>query len=551
MINTAPNSPWKGFYPNVNPFGITERYGNTASMLDLYKKATEDDTSHTIKPLDREKANIEAEKGEILLTYKDTGLALHNIKGKPHSKGGTPLNVPDGSFIFSKDKSMGLTQEEIETYELGEYRKGGLVKNTPADVLKRNVDLKHNNKMIDFLKNSKNYAEKTTALKMLEKYQKTVGTIAALQESRKESQMPEFAQLTPPNQEVMEQEDRQEQYSKGGWVHLPKAQVGLQFKKPKKELSNFIPSPINFPTLQGVQSSMNRQIANTEPIVPTPKPIGMQSAVNRYMPESNYYPTQNQQVSTTSAPEGPEFNDDFSWIKPYDPTSKVLSMMGNLMQSPRSFYPSLALQTPYSIREQRFDAQPGVNAAIASAYASRKANMQYGSPQMQNNQLIDSQAIKMAQEYASGIDRANQAQATNVHNQNAQIANQALNMNNQARGQYVDKLNELYQNVSDTRNTIGATNLQLMGEGLNEKKNYDMQVDFMKRYHPWNRASKTTNKDISDLMNQFESIVAQHPGLDNQERYLLYKTLQQQYLKQTPNQLQELYNTMSPLMNQQ
>ena len=48
---------------------------------------------------DPKKANIEAEKGELILT-KD--FELYKINGKPHTKGGTPLAVNEGDFIFSK-----------------------------------------------------------------------------------------------------------------------------------------------------------------------------------------------------------------------------------------------------------------------------------------------------------------------------------------------------------------------------------------------------------------------------------------------------------------
>lgn len=60
-----------------------------------------------IGPVDRDQANIEAEKGETILTpmgddaWTKTLPKTYVIGGKKHSKGGTPLNVPEGSFIFS------------------------------------------------------------------------------------------------------------------------------------------------------------------------------------------------------------------------------------------------------------------------------------------------------------------------------------------------------------------------------------------------------------------------------------------------------------------
>jgi hypothetical protein len=58
-------------------------------------------------PTSREKANIEAEKGETIITpmgddaWTKALPKTYIIGGKKHSKGGTPLSVPEGSFIFS------------------------------------------------------------------------------------------------------------------------------------------------------------------------------------------------------------------------------------------------------------------------------------------------------------------------------------------------------------------------------------------------------------------------------------------------------------------
>jgi len=58
-------------------------------------------------PVPRDLANIEAEKGETILTpmgddaWTKSLPKTYIIGGKKHSKGGTPLDVPEGSFIFS------------------------------------------------------------------------------------------------------------------------------------------------------------------------------------------------------------------------------------------------------------------------------------------------------------------------------------------------------------------------------------------------------------------------------------------------------------------
>ncbi len=82
-----------------------------------------------VNPVPREEANIEAEKGETMITpMGDNGLTksipkTYIIKGKKHSKGGTPLNVPDDTFLFSdylKNKD-----EEIHKLFGKPYKKSG------------------------------------------------------------------------------------------------------------------------------------------------------------------------------------------------------------------------------------------------------------------------------------------------------------------------------------------------------------------------------------------------------------------------------------------
>jgi hypothetical protein len=513
----------------------------------MYKQMSSEGINTTIKPIDKDKANIEAEKDEVLLTFKPTGLALHNIKGKLHSKGGTPLNVPDGSFIFSNDKDMSLSKEEIETFKLGSYQKGGLIKNTPASVLKRAVDLKHNNRMIDTLENSKNSAEKTTAMKMLEKYQKTIGNIAALQEIRKDVEIPPFATLITDSPEVRLQKDNQQQFSKGGFYFKD---GGSSFSK--NNLLNWMMQG----KLQGIDQTATyspygktNQTAPTwfAPMVapeeleelqqaqtPTPTWFAPMSAPKEepFSPLGKYDPRKNE-VTDEDIPQ-----DDLSWIKPYTWTPRLMSMMGNLAQSPRSLYPSLALQTPYRVRNQEIDAQPGINAALASAYSSKKALQQYGVPNQQNYQMIDTQANKSAQDYARSIAQANAQNATNVNNQNAQISNQAINTNNQQRAIYGDKLNELYQNVTDTRNAIHSTNLNVLGEGIMENQNYDFNMDLLKKYQPYNVQSKMTQKTLEDLKNEFNRVTA---GItDQQLKYYIAKSLFGPYMKQPIDNMNQI-----------
>lgn len=64
----------------------------------------------TITPTPRHLANIEAEQGETLLgDFDQDGISEHfKVGGKRHSAGGTPLQVPEGSFVFSDTPKLKL-----------------------------------------------------------------------------------------------------------------------------------------------------------------------------------------------------------------------------------------------------------------------------------------------------------------------------------------------------------------------------------------------------------------------------------------------------------
>ena len=77
------------------------------------------DVKKNLGPTPREKANIEAEQGETIITpmgddaWTKSLPKTYIIGGKKHSKGGTPLSVPEGSFIFSdylKERDANILQ---------------------------------------------------------------------------------------------------------------------------------------------------------------------------------------------------------------------------------------------------------------------------------------------------------------------------------------------------------------------------------------------------------------------------------------------------------
>jgi hypothetical protein len=181
-----------------------------------------------------------------------------------------------------------------------------------------------------------------------------------------------------------------------------------------------------------------------------------------------------------------KYGDNMSWLKGYNWTPKMLSMLGNMAQYPRAYNPSLSLSQPVRFREQLLDAQPGVNDLLANRYMSLKATNQYAPQSLATKQFVDSDINKQINDYRYKVDQANQGVSTNVNNQNAQLQNQVVNTNNDRRAQYIDKMNELYQNMANERNTINATNLNLLGQGLNEQDQTNLSNELMKRQYAWN-----------------------------------------------------------------
>ncbi len=128
----------------------------------------------------REEANLEAEKGETVLTdmNNDGNFELYNIGGKRHHNGGTPLNLPPQSFIYSDTSKM-----KLDKYELAEMGITSKKKLTPAKVSK-GYEL---NKFIGILddQHSDNITI-DTAEYMLNKNKKSLSQLAFLQEAKKQ-----------------------------------------------------------------------------------------------------------------------------------------------------------------------------------------------------------------------------------------------------------------------------------------------------------------------------------------------------------------------------
>lgn len=158
------------------------------------------------------RSNVEIEGDEIVLQPDLSALFI--AKGKRHSKGGMDVLLKPDSFVFSDYKELEIDEDEAEDFELKE---GG----TPAKTLKKNVNVKHYNTLVQNITNPyKDDLAKKSSEKMLEKYIKMLGNIAYIQESKKgfPQGLPDFSLGTAPieNEELEDQIDENKQYMKGG-----------------------------------------------------------------------------------------------------------------------------------------------------------------------------------------------------------------------------------------------------------------------------------------------------------------------------------------------
>lgn len=166
-------------------------YGGQANWgLDLNSSKVYDDMpdnpygsiNTSIKEVPREEANIEAEGGETVYADVDGdgGLEHMKINGKRHTQGGVPLNVPEGSFIFSDTKKMKIKSKTVlEMFGLNPKSDGY----TPAEIAKR-YDINKYKAIVEDPNTDE--VSKSTAELMIKNYKKKLAYLSLLQESMKD-----------------------------------------------------------------------------------------------------------------------------------------------------------------------------------------------------------------------------------------------------------------------------------------------------------------------------------------------------------------------------
>lgn len=136
---------------------------------------------NTLQPVPRHLANLEAEKGETV--YGDiNGDSIpehYNVGGNKHYNGGTPLNLPPNSFIFSDDKDLKIKGD----FMLKEFGKTPVAKGyTPAKIAKQ-YDINDYRRILQD-PNSDDMQRKTAEM-MITNYNLKLGKLALVQESKK------------------------------------------------------------------------------------------------------------------------------------------------------------------------------------------------------------------------------------------------------------------------------------------------------------------------------------------------------------------------------
>lgn len=165
--------------PDMMDYGGQLGYALDIAYRGNVEEGNDKDVSDTLNPVNRSDANIEAERGETIVgDFDNDGMNEHmKVNGKPHTEGGTPLNVPDGSFVFSNSKKLLIDGPVLSMFGKSEKKKY-----TPAQIAKQ-YDINKYKAILD--DPDADNLSKSTAAFMIENYKEKLGNLALLQESIK------------------------------------------------------------------------------------------------------------------------------------------------------------------------------------------------------------------------------------------------------------------------------------------------------------------------------------------------------------------------------
>jgi len=199
--------------------GSQKNYGLvTGSIWNYEDKPTSNNVGTTLSAVPRDEATIEAERGETVIGDLDNdGMVEHaKIGGKRHSHGGTPLNVPDGSFVFSDYRGLLIKNKDVLKNIFGMNTNKAV---TPAKVAQRYEINKFKNMLNDpFI----DPIDRKTAQLMIDNNMRKLGQLALIQEGMKgfPDGIPAIAQ--PLMGSDFAQQGGQQMMRKGGIVSFKK-----------------------------------------------------------------------------------------------------------------------------------------------------------------------------------------------------------------------------------------------------------------------------------------------------------------------------------------
>jgi hypothetical protein len=168
--------------PSDKETGQQEEYGLVRNNAAIQVNPEQVKVNNKMGAVPREQANIEVEGGESVIgdVNKDGIMELMHFTGKRHSEGGVPVNIPEGSFIFSDTKNLRIKDPEIleKIFNLPPRKQGY----TPAEISKK-FEI---NQYVQILKDdTADEMTKRSAAEMLRKNKQKLGILAFIQESMK------------------------------------------------------------------------------------------------------------------------------------------------------------------------------------------------------------------------------------------------------------------------------------------------------------------------------------------------------------------------------
>lgn len=231
---------------NPKSTGQQEDYGLVRNLRGMQNSPEQFPVNDTMGAVPRDQANIEVEGGESVIgdINNDGTMELMHFKGKRHTEGGVPVNIPEGSFIYSDTKNLTIKDPEVieKIFNLP-FRKQGY---TPAEISKK-YDI---NMYVEILKDeTSDPLAKRSAAEMLKKNKQKLGLLAFIQESMKgfPDGIPAIAEEVlssmgiDPNQMAQEFAPQQPQQGQGQMMPPPQEGPGIPMSEDENAMQGMMP----------------------------------------------------------------------------------------------------------------------------------------------------------------------------------------------------------------------------------------------------------------------------------------------------------------------